>query len=126
MLYFINNGFAILLAVVLLYVDIPRQPAGKLTERDHAQRLRAKYQAKPEVSLWDGTRVDLLSAKYAIEVDFAAKWAEAIGQSLYYAQLTRRTPAIILLVKRGEDRFVYRCQTVCAKHGIILFVEKIE
>ena len=33
----------------------------------------------------DGTRCDILTDTHAIEVDFADKWAEAIGQSLNYA-----------------------------------------
>ena len=38
-----------------------------------------------EVTLPDGTRCDILTDTHAIEVDFADKWAEAIGQSLNYA-----------------------------------------
>ena len=38
-----------------------------------------------EVVMKDGTRCDILTATHAIEVDFAKKWAEAIGQSLNYA-----------------------------------------
>ena len=35
---------------------------------------------KVEVVMKDGTRCDILTATHAIEVDFAKKWAEAIGQ----------------------------------------------
>ena len=38
-----------------------------------------------EVVMKDGTRCDILTSTHAIEVDFAKKWAEAIGQSLNYA-----------------------------------------
>ena len=81
-----------------------------------------------EVRLWDGTRVDYLGKTYAFEIDFADKWAEAIGQSLYYSTVTGKRPAVILLVKdmEKERRYVYRCQTVCAKYGIRLFVERVE
>ena len=41
---------------------------------------------RKEVVLWDMTRVDCLAKDFAIEFDFAKKWAEAIGQSLYYSK----------------------------------------
>jgi hypothetical protein len=80
-----------------------------------------------EVRLWDATRVDYLSDNEAIEVDWAPKWAEAVGQSLYYAELTGKKPAIILLVKdMDRDRkYVYRCQTLCSKYSIRLYVEPL-
>ena len=86
---------------------------------EECRRLAPEYNAKLEVRLWDGTRVDLLNDEYAIEADWPQKWAEAIGQSLYYAELTGKKPGIILLVKdfKAERRYIYRCQTVCAKFG---------
>ena len=102
-----------------------------LDELAEAQRLAPKYSAEVEVQLWDRSRCDLLSDEYAIEIDWASKplkWAEAVGQSLYYAELTGRKPAIILLVEDRERdmKNVYKCQTVCARVGIRLFVEEIE
>ncbi|WP_171018846.1 hypothetical protein ACONUD_00725 [Microbulbifer harenosus] len=38
-----------------------------------------------EYVLPDRTRVDCLTETHAMEFDFAPKWAEAIGQALYYA-----------------------------------------
>jgi len=98
----------------------------RLTENEHSVILAAKYNAKREVVLWDRTRVDLVTDEYVFEIDFAKKHYEAVGQSLWYAIVTDKKPAIILLaVPRDDDRFVYRCQAVCAKHGIKLFVEKV-
>ena len=97
----------------------------RLSEAEHAVLLAPKYNAKIEVVLWDKTRADLMNSTYAIEIDFGKKWAEAIGQSLYYSILTGKKPAIILLIGKDESRFAYRCQTVCAKIGIKLFVEKV-
>ena len=94
------------------------------TEAEWCAELAPKYNAKVEVRLWDKTRVDLLNDTYAIEVDFAKKWAECIGQALYYSAVTGKKPACLLIAeKNSEERYVYRCQTVCAKHGIKLFVE---
>jgi hypothetical protein len=49
-----------------------------------------------------GGRVDCLSTEFAIEVDWAEHWAEALGQSLYYAGATGRKPAIILICPSSE------------------------
>lgn len=97
-------------------------------EKEETQRLAPKYKADQEVRLWDATRVDLLSETHAIEVDYAPKWAEAIGQSAYYALVSKKKPGIILLVKdvKKERRYVYRCQTVCAKYDIDLWIERVE
>lgn len=45
-----------------------------------------------EVVAPDGTRCDILTDEYAIEVDFANKWAEAIGQALNYAIQFNKMP----------------------------------
>lgn len=94
------------------------------SELENCRRLAPKYAAEVEVRQWDGTRVDLLTDEYAIEVDWAAKWAEGIGQALYYAEITQKKPAVMLLIRSAaDDKYVYRCQTVCAKYGIRLFIE---
>ena len=102
-------------------------------ERAEVRRLAPKYGADPdkdiEVRQWDGTRVDILTPKFAIEVDWAksGKHFEAIGQALYYAIVTDRRPGIILL-RRGsdDDRFIHRTQAVCSRYGIRLWVEDVE
>lgn len=53
-----------------------------------------------EVTMPSGGRADCVSDQHAIEVDKTSKWAEAIGQSLYYAQQTRRRAKVILFCKQ--------------------------
>lgn len=77
--------------------------------------------------LWDRTRCDVVwtEKNLAIEVDWAksGKWAEAVGQSIYYAKLLHMEPGIILLTTgKSDDPYVYRCQTDCAVVGIKLWV----
>jgi hypothetical protein len=50
-----------------------------------------------DVHLKTGGEVDCLNPEYAIEVEWTKHWAEAVGQSLYYAGDTLRKPGIILL-----------------------------
>ncbi|MRI32987.1 hypothetical protein EOPP23_08310 [Endozoicomonas sp. OPT23] len=58
---------------------------------------------KVEHKLKDGRRVDCLTKSYAIEMDFASKWQEAIGQSLDYAMLTGKKAGIVLILNKDTD-----------------------
>jgi len=64
-----------------------------------------------DVHLPSGGEVDCLSDKFAIEVDWAAKWAESVGQSLYYADATHRKPGIILLCESSETHVEGLCRS---------------
>ena len=78
---------------------------------------------RKEVILWDMTRVDCMTKDYAIEFDFAKKWAEAIGQSLYYSKLTGKSPAIVLILTSPTDyRYVKRIERL--DNGIKVFLIK--
>jgi len=78
-----------------------------------------------EVVLRDRTRVDCLTDRYAIEVDFAKKWAESIGQSLYYGYMTNRKPAIALILNlKTEKRYLKRVDAMCKKYKIKLYLIK--
>ncbi len=67
-----------------------------------------------EYVLPDSTRVDCLLSDYAVEVDFGKKWAEAVGQSLYYAEITGRNPGILLILADDEERFLRRAEKASA------------
>ena len=55
----------------------------------------------------DGTRVDCLTDTHAIEFDFANKWAESIGQALYYKYKTGKRAKVILILEHPETQMVY-------------------
>ena len=78
---------------------------------------------RKEAVLWDMTRVDCLAKDYAIEFDFAKKWAESIGQSLYYAKLTGKKPAVALILTSPTDyKYVKRVERL--DYGIQIFLIK--
>lgn len=66
-----------------------------------------KMKGQIEYVLPDKTRVDCLTNTYAIEFDFAEKWAESIGQSLYYGAVTNRTSGVVLIMERGSRDMKY-------------------
>ena len=57
-----------------------------------------------EYKLPDRTRVDCLTDEYAIEFDWAKKWAESIGQALYYSKMTGKKPAVAIIIKNPYER----------------------
>lgn len=73
-----------------------------------------------EYRLKDKTRVDCLLDEYALEVDFAQKWAESIGQSLYYASQTSRKAGVLLIMEDSnkDKKYLHRLENVSRKHNI--------
>ena len=76
-----DRWLPVLLALLLF-------PAASLAhfEKEHADALYAGFDAI-ELRNEDGTRTDCLNAQCAVEVDYTFKWAEVVGQALYYAEL---------------------------------------
>lgn len=75
-----------------------------------------------EYVLEDKTRVDCLTDEFAIELDFAKKWAECCGQALYYSLKTNRKPACALIIGKNDDRFLKRLEIVANAYAIKIFI----
>lgn len=69
-----------------------------------ADYVKAYCKGTIEYQLPDRTRVDCLTDEYAIEFDWAKKWAESIGQALYYSKMTGKKPAVAIIIKNPEER----------------------
>jgi hypothetical protein len=80
---------------------------GQHYERDYQQLIQQQLGGRMEVPVESG-RIDLLTDEYAIEVEFANKWKEAIGQALWYGLQTNRRPGIVLIKREGQadNRYV--------------------
>ncbi len=50
--------------------------------------------------------IDCLTSTTAWEVDFAHKWYESVGQSMYYAALTGKRPGIALIAIEPTDQLL--------------------
>ena len=74
------------------------------------------YDGQTEVEQDDGTRVDCLTSNHAIEMEFARKWREAIGQSLHYALKTGRKAGIVLILQKPSDEQYWRSLGEIIKH----------
>lgn len=82
---------------------LPFNLFANLPESHYRDQFAAKVGGQTEVTLPDGTRADIVTDSHAIEVDFARKWKEAIGQSLNYAFQTNKKAGIVLILERKDD-----------------------
>ncbi len=95
-----------------------------------AKRLypEAMYQRKwceakggaAEYTLPDKARIDCLTPELAVEFDFANKWADCIGQAIYYGQQTNRQAACVLIIERGEKdiKYLKRLRKAAYRKGV--------
>ena len=52
----------------------------------------------------EGGRIDVLTSKYAVELDFPHKWHEGLGQALHYAGAMQRQGVLaIIAYAQGEE-----------------------
>ena len=102
----IRSGLAVCLGLVVWMTSFPSPSveARRLhLEKEYQSVWCLAQGGKMEVTQADKTRVDCLTDTHAIEFDFGAKWAEAIGQSLYYAIQTGKEPGVVLILEKDED-----------------------
>lgn len=88
-------------------------------EREYQEIWCNRVNGVMEYVLDDRTRVDCLTEEYAIEFDFAKKWAEAIGQALYYSLKTGKKPGIVLIMEdHKDDKYLKRLKAVSDSYNI--------
>jgi len=94
--------------------------AGHLNpEKAYQQAWCEQYNGQTEVRLDDRTKVDCVTENYAVEFDFATKWAECLGQALHYANLTGKRGACVLIIEHGRDwKHFRKLRHTARKHNI--------
>lgn len=108
-------------AVIILSLAffLPGLAFARTPERAYQEEWCAREGGVVEYTLPDKARVDCLTDEYAVEVDFASKWAEAVGQSLYYAERTGKRPGVLLILENeGGSRHLERLALLAKKFGI--------
>ena len=110
----------LLIATLALEVDDPSKEAS--WSQALARRLSGETEAPVE-----GGRVDVLTDRYAIEVDRLAKWHEAIGQAAHYALKSEKDPVAALILEerpasaKVTDKLALIDET-CREQGIKLIL----
>ena len=106
-------GFLLDYFDIVNYQNIPKETIlkkEKLSEKDY---VNLTCEGKIEYVLEDSTRIDCLTDEYAIEYDWAKKWAESVGQSLYYSKMTNKKPAVaIILNSDNDEKYIKRIEKI--------------
>jgi hypothetical protein len=104
--------YKILLIIILALGLIPSCSAKhKFLEKDFQNKWCSDNMGKTEFVLDTGKRVDCVTDKYGVEVEFAYKFYESVGQSLYYniklnqiPEYSESKPAILLILEKSTDK----------------------
>lgn len=106
--------------LVGLNFTLQAQAARLYPEKQYQSMWCLKNGGTSEVMLYDRTKVDCILPEYAIEFDFANKWSEAIGQSLYYSYVTNKKAGIVLILedKDRDIKYLSRLNKIAIGHGI--------
>lgn len=104
--------------VLIWFTVINKHESEAVVSSSHAKRLNresfyqdawcAERKGITEYQLPSRTRVDCLTETEAVEVDFANKWYEAVGQSLFYSLETGKQAAILLILEKSKDHIYLR------------------
>jgi hypothetical protein len=99
-------------------------PSLLFAKREHPEKWYQEtwceaHKGQVEVVLPDGTRCDCVTDTHAIEFDFGDGWAEAIGQSAYYALQTKKKPGVVLILETMNDRkYWIRLNTIIERFNL--------
>lgn len=86
--------------ILLLGFSAQVEAKKRLNHEKYYQAIHCELlEGEKEHRLPDKTRVDCLTDTMAIEHDFANKWAESVGQAVYYGKMTKRRPGIALIME---------------------------
>ncbi len=94
---------ASIIAALTLHISVPAYAKHKFKEKEYQKFWCDKAGGVMEYVVSGGSRVDCLTDTHAVEVEFAPKWKEAVGQALYYGKKTKRTPGILLILESKAD-----------------------
>lgn len=91
-------------AFFVTFFSAPAALPNAQPEKYYQDKWCAEHNGQSEVVLPDKTRADCITTTHAIEFDFGKKWAESIGQSLYYSLQTSKRAGVVLVLEKPEDR----------------------
>jgi len=116
-----------IIPIVLLFilsVDSYAKKNEKYYQTIHCNNLNGEI----EYILEDKTRIDCLTENNAIEHDWAKKWAECVGQALYYGAKKEKIPTCALIgTKKELDRHSSKIKLISDHYNLnikILHIEK--
>ena len=74
-----------------------------------------------------GTYVDCLTDFYAIEAEYDYNWKESIGQSLHYAEATKKDAAILFIHRKESNKnYLLELQNVIEAFNLPIKIFEID
>lgn len=114
------NVMRIIICIIYIFGSVSGSDAAHL-HPESAYR-DAWCMGDTEVRMPNGNRADCVTTNYAVEVEFAKKYHEGVGQALDYAQQTGKLPAILLIIETEKDWHYYnKLKPLAAEHYIRLW-----
>ncbi|MCE5341698.1 MAG: hypothetical protein LLF92_11335 [Planctomycetaceae bacterium] len=106
----------------LLIPTIKLQIPVEAHEKEWTNALAELINGKTEVKL-DLGRADILTDRYAIEVDFLPKWKEGLGQTICYANATNLIPVLAIIAPNPIDKDkLKQIEEISTKEGVKLLI----
>lgn len=112
----------VIVLFLLVFTSLKCDAKRQYPEKYYQNLWCSTWNGKQEVELFDYTRVDCITKNYAVEFDFAKKWAECLGQALHYGDITGKKPACILIIENPKDYArLYKTKPTFNRHGVMLW-----
>lgn len=112
--------------VAAFFLALPCAAEVTRNEAYYRDAWAGKHGGKTEVRMADGTRCDVVTATHAVEVEWAHKWAEGIGQSLWYSFQTNKKAGLVLILRNDKDReHVMRVRSLVRAKGLAIEVWEV-
>ena len=90
------------LFLIVLMIHAPLL-ASKYNEKYYQKKWCDAQKGEMEVVMGDKTRCDCVTKTHAVEIEFASKWAESVGQSLNYASYTGKIAGIAIIYRNEKE-----------------------
>jgi hypothetical protein len=114
-----KKTFIVIIMLLISAISYSQKPHEKYYQNIAAERMHGRT----EVVLEDRSRADIVTDTFAIEVEFAHKWAESIGQSEFYSLELHKKAGIVLITDgMKDDKYVQRLMKVATKLKITVWV----
>jgi len=94
---------AALILVISIIVSVSLIFGENRSEKYYQKQWCDSHNGEIEVLMRDYTRCDCVTETHAVKVDFAEKWAEAIGKALHYSNQTGKRGGIALIGRGISD-----------------------
>ena len=119
-------AWVIVAAVFLVGLSWVSSAAATGRNEQHYQAQWCNAQGgKMEVRVRGG-RVDCVTARFAVEFDFAPKWKECIAQARWYALMTGKHPACALIMGPGDGKYREMLDHYLSMYDVYLKVIEVE